>query len=303
MQSWTVGDVKISQIVEQLIPEGLPGLIPDATPDALLAIPWLYPEFITAKGEPSMSLHAFIIDTPTKRIMVDTCIGNDKNLKILAIWDQMQTDFLERMTRAGFGPETIDVVVCTHLHLDHVGWNTMRSGDRWVPTFPNARYLFGRVEYDFLQATCGNSEEDEAWRECNISVERESVRPVIEAGLVDFVEVNHIITDEVRLMPTTGHTPGHVSVAIASGGEKAVITGDSVHHPCQVACPDWGTTADHDSAESRKTRWALFDDACKEGFLVLGTHWTGAGGGKIVRDDKAFRLKFEPTIFPGESGT
>lgn len=297
MQSWTIGDVRISQIVEQLIPEGLPGLMPDATPEALLAIPWLYPEFVTARGEPSFSLHAFIIDTPTRRIMVDTCIGNGKDLKISPIWDQMQTDFLDRMNAAGFPPETIDVVVCTHLHLDHVGWNTIRAGDRWVPTFPNARYLFGRVEYEFMQATHDNPDADEAWRECNASVERESVQPVIDAGLVDLVEVDHEITAEVSLMPTTGHTPGHVSIVIASQGEKAVITGDCVHHPCQLARPDWGTTVDDDAEMSRQTRWNLFSDACDSGFLILGTHWTGAGGGRVVRDDGAFRLEFEPTIF------
>lgn len=296
MQSWTIGNVKISQIVEQLIPEGLPGLMPDATPEALLAIPWLYPEFITKKGEPSFSLHAFILDTPTKRIMVDTCIGNEKDLKISPTWDQMQTDFLQKMIAAGFPPESIDVVVCTHLHLDHVGWNTIKVDGRWQPTFPNARYLFGRIEYEFMQATHDNQDADEAWRECNAAVERESVQPVIDAGLVDLVEVDHEITSEVALMPTTGHTPGHVSIVIRSGGDIAVITGDCVHHPCQLAKPDWGTTVDDDPDMSRKTRWKLFSDAADSGFLVLGTHWTGAGGGQVVRDGDAFRLEFEPTV-------
>jgi len=296
MQSWTVGNVKISQIVEQVIPEGLPGLMPEATPEALLTIPWLYPEFITGKGDPSFSLHAFILDTPTKRIMVDTCIGNEKDLKISPIWDQMQTDFLQKMVAAGFPPESIDVVVCTHLHLDHVGWNTIKVDGRWQPTFPNARYLFGRVDYEFMQATHSNQNADEAWRECNAAVERESVQPVIDAGLVDLVEVDHEITNDVALTPTTGHTPGHVSIVIRSSGDMAVITGDCVHHPCQLAKPDWGTTVDDDPDMSRKTRWRLFNDAAESGCLVLGTHWTGAGGGQVVRDGDAFRLEFEPTV-------
>ena len=296
MRSWTIGNVKISQVVEQLIPEGLPGLLPDATPEALLAIPWLYPEFITAKGDPSFSLHAFILDTPTKRIMVDTCIGNEKDLKISPIWDQMQTDFLQKMIAAGFPPESIDVVVCTHLHLDHVGWNTTKVDGYWQPTFPNARYLFGRLEYEFMRATHSNQDAGEAWRECNAAVERESVQPVIDAGLADMVEVDHQITDEVALMPTAGHTPGHVSIVIRSDGGMAVITGDCVHHPCQLAKPDWGTTVDDDPDMSRKTRWKLFGDAAESGFLVLGTHWTGAGGGQVVRDGDAFRLEFEPTV-------
>jgi len=296
MQSWTIGKVRISQVIEQIVPEGIPGLMPDATPEALLAIPWLYPEFITEKGEPSLSLHAFILDTPTKRIMVDTCIGNGKDLKIAPIWDQMQTDFLEKMKAAGFPPESIDIVVCTHLHLDHVGWNTIRVDGRWVPTFPNARYLFGRVEYDFMQATHHSPDVDEAWRECNASVERESVQPVIDAGLVDLVEVDHRITDEVFLTPTIGHTPGHVSIVVRSEDESAIITGDCVHHPCQLAHPDWGTNVDADPEMSKKTRWKLFTDATEDGCLVLGTHWTGAGGGTVVRDGDAFRLEFEPTV-------
>lgn len=303
MRSWTIGKVRISQIVEQLIPEGLPGFLPDATPEALLAIPWLYPEFITAKGEPSFSLHAFIIETPTRRIMVDTCIGNGKDLKISPLWDQMQTDFLDRMIGAGFAPDTIDTVVCTHLHLDHVGWNTIREAGRWVPTFPNARYLFGRVEYDFMQATHNDPAADEAWRECNASVERESVLPIIEAGLADFVEVDHRISDDVSLMPTTGHTPGHVSVVIRSEGESAVITGDCVHHPCQLAHPDWGTTVDADPEQSRQTRWDMFTDAVETSCTILGTHWTGAGGGTVVRDAEGFRLVFEPTASEAGAGT
>ncbi len=299
MQSWTIGNVKISQIVEQLIPEGLPGLIPDATPEALLAIPWLYPEFITDKGEPSFSLHAFILDTPTKRIMVDTCIGNEKELKIAPIWDHMQTDFLEKLEKAGFPVESIDVVVCTHLHLDHVGWNTMKVDGHWVPTFPNARYLFGRIEYDFMQATHVDADADKAWQECNASVDRESVQPVIDAGLVDLVEVDHHITDEVSLMHTAGHTPGHVSIVIRSAGESAIITGDCVHHPCQLAHPDWGTNVDTDSEMSRETRWKLFGDAVASGSLIFGTHWTGAGCGQVVEDGETFRLVFEPTVAGG----
>ena len=296
MLSWTIGKAKITQVVEQIIPEGLPGLMPDATPEALLAIPWLYPEFVTEKGEPSFSLHAFIIDTPTKRVMVDTCIGNGKDLKIVAAWDQMQTDFLAKMRDAGFPPESIDVVVCTHLHLDHVGWNTIKVEDRWQPTFPNARYLFGRVEYDFMRSVQDDPDQDKAWRETNASVERESVQPVIDAGLVDFVEVDHRITEEVSLMPTSGHTPGHVSIVIRSEGSEVTITGDAVHHPCQLARPDWGTYVDADQEKSRETRWKLFGDVADRGGMVLGTHWTGACGGTVVRDGKTFRLEFEPTV-------
>ncbi|NWK94858.1 MBL fold metallo-hydrolase [Sphingobium lactosutens] len=298
MRTWTVGAVTISQIVEQIIPEGLPGFLPDATPEALLAIPWLYPEFITQAGEPSLSVHAFILDTPTKRILVDTCIGNDKDLKISPIWNQMQTDFLSKMNAAGFSPESIDVVVCTHLHLDHVGWNTMLVDGLWQPTFGNARYLFGRLEYEHMQSILSDPEEDEAWRECNAAVERESVQPVLDAGLVDLVEFHHVITDEVSLTPTIGHTPGHVSILIRSGGAEAIITGDAVHHPCQLAHPEWGAVVDADGDQSRRTRLSMFTDAVERRRIMLGTHWTGAGGGTLVPDGVGFRLEFDPTVDP-----
>ncbi len=299
MRTWTVGKARITQVVEQVMPEGIPGLIPDATPEALLAIPWLYPEFITAKGEPSLSLHAYIIDTPTRRIMVDTCIGNDKDLKMAPFWDQMQTDFLDRMRAAGFAPESIDVVVCTHLHLDHVGWNTMKVDERWVPTFTNARYLFARPEYEFLQTADTDPDLAEEWRMINASVKRESVQPVVDAGLADFVATDHRITEEVALIPTHGHTPGHVSIVIQSEGERVIITGDCAHHPCQLARPDWGTTADIDADMARQTRWRLFGDIAGSDCLVLGTHWTGVGGGQVVRDGAAFRLQFEPAASRG----
>jgi glyoxylase-like metal-dependent hydrolase (beta-lactamase superfamily II) len=299
MRSWKIGAAYVSQIVELVMPEGLPGLIPDATPEALLTIPWLYPEFITAKGEMSLSLHAFVIDTPTKRIVVDTCIGNDKNLAVAPDWSRLQTSFLRKMNDAGFPPGSVDVVVCTHLHLDHVGWNTTRIDGRWQPTFPGARYLFGRLEYEHMRRTLDAPDQEAAWRETSAAVERESLQPIIDAGLVDFVELDHRITDEVALTPTIGHTPGHVSIVVRSDGAEAIITGDAVHHPCQVARPDWGPAIDVDRETSRATRWTLLRNALERGQLVLGTHWPGAGGGTVVRDGNTFRLEFEPTVSRG----
>lgn len=296
MRSWTIGAVTITQVVEQIIPRGIPGLLPDATREALLAIPWLYPEFITAKGEPCMSLHAFVIDTADTRILVDTCVGNDKDLAIAPMWHRMQTDFLDKLAAAGFAPETIDIVVCTHLHLDHVGWNTMKVDGRWVPTFPTARYLFGRVEYEFLEALRRDEAVAAGWRECNAAVFAESVQPVVEAGLVDLVEMDHRLTGEVRLTPSIGHTPGHVSIVIESGGSSAIVTGDAVHHPCQLAHPEWGTNLDTDQAAGAETRRRMFGEAGASGQLLLGTHWSGAGAGTVAVEGEAFRLVFEPTL-------
>ena len=146
----------------------------------------------------------------------------------------MQTGFLKDFEAAGFSRESIDVVLCTHLHIDHVGWNTMLVDGKWVPTFPNARYLMGRAEFDYWKAAPGSTAGEPA-------VFADSVQPVWDAGLVDLVASDHQVCPEVSLVPTPGHTIDHVSVRIVSKGEEAVITGDFVHHPCQLAHPDWDT--------------------------------------------------------------
>jgi glyoxylase-like metal-dependent hydrolase (beta-lactamase superfamily II) len=173
-------------------------------------------------------------------------------------------------------------VLCTHLHVDHVGWNTMLSGGRWVPTFPNARYLMGRLEYQHW--TAQNTREDMR------AVIADSVKPVHDAGLVDLVETDARIADEISLIPTLGHTPGHVSVRIVSRGEEALITGDFLHHPVQIGHPEWASTADSDAARGEATRWSMFRQLAGAPVLVIGTHFAGATAGHIVRDGETFRL-------------
>ena len=215
-------------------------------------------------------------------MIVDTCLGNDKENRRIPTWNKLQTSFLADLAAAGYARETIDTVICTHLHVEHVGWNTMLVDDRWVPTFPNARYLMGRVEYAHWT---GQSE-----REDMTAVLADSVAPVWDAGLVELVETDHRICEEISLVPTTGHTPGHVSVRIASQGEEALITGDFVHHPCQIARPEWSSTADSDPGLARQTRAQLLASLADAPTLVIGTHFAGRTAGHVVRDGDAFRL-------------
>ncbi|MGA2952841.1 MAG: MBL fold metallo-hydrolase, partial [Caulobacteraceae bacterium] len=170
----------------------------------------------------------------------------------------------------------------THLHVDHVGWNTMLENGRWVPTFPKARYLLGREEY----AHWSSVDEDETQQ-----ILADSVRPIFDAGLADLVEMDHVISPEVRLIPSVGHTPGHVCVVIESQGERAVITGDSTHHPCQIAHPDWSPVFDSDQVQSAKTRARLFAEWADEETLVIGTHFSAPTAGRIRRDGTAFRFE------------
>ena len=174
-------------------------------------------------------------------------------------------------------------MLCTHLHVDHVGWNTRLEDGRWVPTFPNARYLWNRQEYDYWI----DSEET-----LYQSIMSESVKPVFDAGLVDLVEGEHAVTDEVRLEPTPGHTPGHVSVHIASRGEEAIITGDFIHHPVQCAHPEWSSAFDYDAPQGIETRRKFFAQYANQPVLIIGTHFAGVTAGRIVPDGDVWRLDY-----------
>ena len=279
---WRVGEVTVTKIVELEVTGGSRFILPQATYEAVLPIGWLQPDFADERGRLKMSIHALVIKTPRRRMIVDTCLGNDKENRRIPTWNKLQTSFLADLAAAGYARETIDTVICTHLHVDHVGWNTMLVDGRWVPTFLNARYLMGRVEYAHWT---GQSE-----REDMTAVLADSVAPVWDAGLVELVETDHRICEEISLVPTTGHTPGHVSVRIASQGEEALITGDFVHHPCQIARPEWSSTADSDPGLARQTRAQLLASLADAPTLVIGTHFAGRTAGHVVRDGDAFRL-------------
>ncbi len=280
MSRWQIGDVRITKIVELEIPGSGTFVLPDAEPQNVIPIPWLVPHFATANGELVMSVHALVVESRGRRIVVDTCVGNDKERPV-PDWNLRQGPFLEDLAEAGFPRETIDTVLCTHLHVDHVGWNTMKVGDRWLPTFPNARYLLGETEWAYW---------DKEPEDMFGSVMGDSVRPVLEAGLADLVQTDHEITDEVRLESTPGHTPGHVSVHITSRGEEAVITGDLMHHPCQMARPEWASSFDYDAEQARATRVAFLQRYADTPVLIIGTHFAGPTAGHIVRDGRAYRL-------------
>jgi glyoxylase-like metal-dependent hydrolase (beta-lactamase superfamily II) len=282
--SWKIGAVTITRFVENEAGAIMRFILPQATSDEIKTINWLAPHFADENGRLKGEIKGFVVETPTKRIMVDTCVGNDKDRPNIPNWDKMQTHFLKELQGAGFPRESFDVVLCTHLHVDHVGWNTLRVGEKWVPTFPNARYLIAEEEYNHW---CEDDEEDQA------QVMSDSVEPVFQAGLADLVSLDHRVCDEVCLTPTVGHTPGHVSVLIESGGETAIISGDFVHHPCQIARPHWASTADSDQYQSTKTRESVFADLAGTPTLLIGTHFAAPCAGRIVRDGDAFRLDLD----------
>ena len=280
MLRWQIGDVRVTRVQEIELPR-LSWLLPDATPETLKEIDWIGP-FLDPTGDGLASVHALLIEAPGCTLVVDTCIGNDRERGVRA-WSGLQTSFLEDLEAAGPGVAAVDAVVCTHLHVDHVGWNTRLVDGHWVPTFDNARYLVGRTEWDHW-----NRSEDEGQQQ----VLADAVRPIFDAGKVDLVESDHRICDEVWLEPTPGHTPGHVAVRISSRGEDAVITGDLMHHPAQIARPHWCSVADHDSSQALQTRSDFLSRYSDTPTLVIGTHFAGPTAGRLVSDGDAYRLDY-----------
>jgi glyoxylase-like metal-dependent hydrolase (beta-lactamase superfamily II) len=276
---WNVGKVKITKIVELETTGSTRFILPLATNEEIRQWPWLIPDFANEEGRLKMSIHSLVVETPSRRIVVDTGLGNDKEGRKVPTWNNRKDAFLETMTSAGFPPDSIDTVLCTHLHVDHVGWNTKLAGGKWVPTFGNARYVFGKTEY-------------EHWRDYRdepdkVAVFDDSVKPIVDAGKAELVAGDARLADEITLIPTPGHSPGHMSIHIKSDGEEGLLTGDVAHHPCQMAHLDWSSTADSDPVQSTVTRRELFSRFADTPTLVIGGHFNA---GHIRRDGDAFKF-------------
>jgi glyoxylase-like metal-dependent hydrolase (beta-lactamase superfamily II) len=276
---WRIGNVKITKVVELETVGHTRFILPLAGRDEIRALPWLIPRFATEEGQLKMSIHSLVIQTPMRRIVVDTGLGNDKQDRTIPAWNNRQGSFLVDLAKAGFPPDSIDTVLCTHLHVDHVGWNTRLVAGRWAPTFVNARYLFGEVEYAYWRNH--STAPDKA------AIFRDSVAPIVEAGKADLIAGDARICEEITLIPTPGHSPGHVSLHIRSAGEEGLLTGDVAHHPCQMAHLDWSSTADSDPQQSAQTRRELFSRFADREVLVIGGHFDA---GHLKRDGEAFKF-------------
>ncbi|MFG3229302.1 MBL fold metallo-hydrolase [Kitasatospora sp. NPDC048194] len=288
--SWTVGDLTVHRIDEVLLPPATgPWLLPDATPEVVAGQDWLQPHFAGQDGILHLDSHSFAFTVDGLRVLVDTGIGNGKE-RANPAWHDLHTDYPERLPAAGFPPDSVDLVILTHLHADHVGWNTRKVDGVWVPTFPRARYLTARTEREFWAAY----DMEEARRQ----MFRDSVIPVERAGLLDLVDVPDEggvqIVPGLRLISTPGHTPGHVAVELTSRGEKALITGDCIHHPVQLAHPTIGACVDIDPQQSEATRRALLASLAGTDTLLLGTHFAPPTAGRVIAHGDAYRLRPVP---------
>src|SRR5437899_10752711 len=278
---WRVGEVEITRVLEFEAALFEPAVIhPEASPEIIARHrTWLEPTLMDpASGLLVFSFHSTVIRTARATILVDTCSGNDKERPHKPRYHRKNWPYLANLVAAGFMPEDIDYVLCTHLHADHVGWNTRLVGARWVPTFPNARYLFAGEEWEF-------------WRHEKDECIADSVVPVVEAGQAVLVDADYVVDEWLRLEPTPGHTPGHVAVRLGTSAGEAVFSGDLMHRTVQVAEPQWSSRFCYDPAKARDTRRAFVERHADSGVLVLAAHFPTPGF--IVKTDAGCR--FAPT--------
>ena len=283
VQSWSIGDMKLTAVVEMEGPVPPQAFFVEPTQADIQKHEWLVPHYAKADGRILLPIQALVLETGGRTIVVDTCVGNDKQRALVPFWTNLQTPFLQRLAEAGYERTRVDTVIHTHLHADHVGWDTMLADGAWMPTFPNARHLYTQRELDHWSAPAQRAVED---------VHADSVAPILAAGLADIVAEDHEVAPGVTLEPSTGHTPGHVSVRLRSGGVEAVITGDVMHHPVQCAEPEWSEHGDWDADLARATRRRFLSDAAQSGVLVIGTHFPTLPVGRILADGDLWR--FEP---------
>ena len=283
MATWTIGAVSVTRVEEQIGFASFP-------PEQYLAgferellqrhLPWLVPHHYSPEHDRLVtSVHSWLIRTDRHTILLDCCGGNHKERPGLARFHQRDTPYLARLREAGAAPEDIDIVLCTHLHADHVGWNTMLRDGRWIPTFPNAKYLFSRSEDEYGDPRRNPAADADPQRGCAY---RDSVLPVIEAGQAVLLDGTHAIDDAMVVEPAPGHTPGHVILKLHDRGERALFCGDALHHPLQVYAPHWNSRFCEVPEQALVTRRRLLEHCAEQGALLFPVHFGAPHVGAIT---------------------
>jgi glyoxylase-like metal-dependent hydrolase (beta-lactamase superfamily II) len=278
MTSLRVGDVSVDSVLEWAGPYRDPlEMFPDATQAGVdCHRDWLEPHSLDpATGQMILAFRSYLLRTERLTILVDTCVGNDKNRPLRPNWHRQNWPWMHNLTALGVSPEDIDIVMCTHLHTDHVGWNTRREDGRWVPTFPNAKYLFHEKEFAYWEAEHRNQD----WLKDAFI---DSVLPVVDAGRAVMVSGDYEIDTGLQLEPAPGHTPGAVCLNLTDGSRSGVFCGDMMHHPLQVPESQWSTIFCTDPELARQTRTAFIDRYAETDTLVFPAQFVGSGGGHIV---------------------
>ena len=282
----TIGDVTVHRLVEMEIPNRPAQEFLTNLTDEVLAENrhWLQPTALDADDNIILCFQSHIVKTPHHTILVDGCIGNDKNLPGRPLWDRKNdTAWMDALAASGTTIEDIDFVMCTHLHVDHVGWNTKLENGRWVPTFPNARYLFSAIELDHW--TRENEREP-------IPCIVDSVLPIVAARRCDLITSDHALGDHVRLLPTPGHTIDHFAVELGRGRADAVITGDLLHSPLQAKHPELMMRLDHDPAQAVTTRRNFLERFCETDTVCCFAHFPSPSSGHVKRWGDGFKCEY-----------
>ncbi|ONI66793.1 MBL fold metallo-hydrolase [Kribbella sp. ALI-6-A] len=250
---------------------------------------WLAPDFLNSETQECVSaIQTWLLRSEGRTILVDTGVGNHKDRPYSPVWSRLDTDFLDNLAAAGVRPEDVDLVINTHLHVDHVGWNTRLDGRTWVPTFPNATYLMPQRDFDFWNPV---NEHKPVLGRGNQNVFEDSVAPIHEAGLAQLWDGTYQIDANLRLDLAPGHTPGSSILTLESGTDRALFVGDLVHTALQLVEPDTNSCFCEDPAESRATRRRLLGRAADDNALVFPAHLGGHGAAEIVRDGSKFAVK------------
>jgi glyoxylase-like metal-dependent hydrolase (beta-lactamase superfamily II) len=286
-----VGQAKIARVEETYGPTYRVGdLFPECNEEILATHRhWLAPNhYDAASGFIKLSVHSWLLQTGKQKILIDCCCGNNKTKPGRPFWTMLNVPYLDRLAAAGARPEEIDFVMCTHLHHDHVGWNTQLSNGRWVPTFPKARYVISKPDFDYYRKIDADPKNEPA----EMGTFRECVLPVVEAGRAELVTGPHRLNDHLEILPAPGHSAGHVVFKLTSGGEHAFFIGDVFHHLLQVYYPDWNFPKNSDADQARASRRMVLEQCAAMGALVLPGHVGAPFAGRIEATAKGFAPRF-----------
>lgn len=241
-----------------------------------------------------LSFHSFLIRSHGKNILVDTCNGNHKDRLPKHPWyhNLKASTYLDNLKKLGVSPEDIDIVLCTHLHTDHVGWNTYLLNGKWVPTFPNAKYVMAKQEYEHFKRLWDAKPDIPV----GSGAFEDSVQPVVDAGQAELVDMNHLVagelTDGVWMEPAVGHTPGHVTIHTKGDGREAIMTGDILHHPILFLEPSLATKHDVDKATCDQTRQRILERLADTNDVLLTAHFCSPTAGRVISCNNGFRFRY-----------
>ena len=284
--TYQVGDARVPRILEMdpvtldavaLIPDWNAGLASILAQD-------LMPAYLDETGAKiTLSNHSWLVQTARGTVLVDAGAGNGKT-RAMAMFDHLDTPFLDRLAAAGVRPEDVDHVLLTHLHVDHVGWNTRMDGGRWRSTFPNARYVMSKVKQEAngvrLDRLGPDAPETQAYAD--------SVVPILDRADLVGPRGGEVL-EGFTFLPTPGHSPGHMTIALRSGGAHALFAGDVMHHPVQAVVPGWSSIFSEDPEAGCASRLRVLEMAAESGAPVFSTHFAGSSAGRVLRSGTEYR--------------